>query len=142
MHKFGFPLKIQNDWPPVSVEWLWFVPTADGMKLQSCPLFVSELSVGDEIIVELDEDSCVRKWHHRERSHRSTVWVLRVSSTADPAHLAPLRELACNTSWSSQVGVASVDVPPEVDISRFDEVIESLRSSGWAIAYPSWRLEE
>lgn len=138
-----FPLAINDDWPPVSVEGLPCIEEGDVYKIDSPPLFIKGLSVGDRIKAEYDKEYQVVSWTHKEKSDRSTIWILRKNSNFDlDSILSSVRIEGCNTVYLRQYGIASVDVPGDVSMSVIDEIFERFNSDDFAVAYSSFRHSE
>src|SRR5687768_8106613 len=72
-----FRLTVDDGWPPVAAECLPVVATDRGYSLETAPLFVKGLSVGDVIAVTELEQEQVWSWVHISESRHSTVWLLR-----------------------------------------------------------------
>jgi hypothetical protein len=47
MSKIGFPLEVEGDWPPYSVEQFWIKPVNGRYVVQSFPFFVKGVSFND-----------------------------------------------------------------------------------------------
>ncbi|MFO1327128.1 MAG: DUF4265 domain-containing protein [Rubrivivax sp.] len=135
-----FRLDVEDDWPPVAVESLQLRHLHAGYEVQSAPLFLKDLSVGDVIDVTLGDKGLVESWSHKSRSTRTTIWILRLKSpNGIDAALAKLRLLGCHTVRLESVGCYAVDVAGSIPISSVDKILESLDSNSVAIAFPSMR---
>lgn len=134
-----FRLEVEEDWPPVAAESLPFIQFGETYEAQAAPLFVKHLSVGDKIRLLDVENDQVWSWEHVDKSANSTVWLLRTDDVEVEPLLPPLHKIGCQTAWSSQCGVCSVNVPLEVDVKRLDTYLSRLESKGLAVAFPSWR---
>jgi hypothetical protein len=138
-----FPLAVEDGWPPVSVEGLPFRTTSGGYVSTTPPLFVKNLSVGDVIKAEMDDNGMVESWQHVSKSTNSVVWLLRIGKTDEiDGALERLRSLGCSTAKLPSAGSYSIDVPGDVSISDVDAVLATLDSTKVAIAYPSFRHAE
>jgi len=134
-----FRLNVDDGWPPVAAECLPVIASEHGYCLESAPLFVKGLSVGDVITVtELDQEQ-VWSWTHVSASRHSTVWLLRTGKIELAPILEDLRTIGCVVAGLDQFGAYAVDVPPSVAAADLDEVLSSVDPSRLAIAYPSWR---
>ena len=76
--ELGFHLEIEDEWPPVAIENLHFKLLNNGYELLTPPLFIKNLSVGDIIDVEIDDNRLVKSWRHVYHSGNSTIWLLRI----------------------------------------------------------------
>jgi hypothetical protein len=138
-----FPLAVEDEWPPVSVECLPFAVSEEHFEALVPPLFVSDMSVGDIIAATLDEEEFVESWSHVHRSGRTTIWLLRLGQTDEIAEaLARLRELECNTVSLDSAGCYAVDIPESLTMSAVDEILNSLNGEMVAVAFPSMRHSE
>jgi uncharacterized protein DUF4265 len=139
----SFALDVEDDWPPFAVESLPFSTLDGGFCLQKPPLFVKDLSVGDVIGVDRNQEGLVTSWWHIVRSSRTTAWLLRLQETDEIASvLSNLRELGCNTVGLDSVGCYSIDIPESVDIETIDSILSQLDSDCVAVAFPSLRHPE
>jgi hypothetical protein len=135
-----FSLKIEDGWPPVSVEGLPFRTTSAGYVATAPPLFVKDLSVGDVINAEVGNDGVVESWHHVSKSSRSVVWLLRIAKTEEiEGALERLRSVGCSTASLPSAGSYSIDVPGDVSVTDVDAILATLNPDKVAIAYPSFR---
>ena len=138
-----FRLDVENEWPPVGLESLPFRKAAEGFEALVAPLFVKNLSVGDVIDVQLDEEGVVDSWGHLTTSAHTTIWLLRLkSTTAIDEALAKLRALGCNSVSLDSAGCYAIDVPPGVALEDVDIVLSQLDETAVATAYPSMRHPE
>ena len=136
----AFDLLVEDDWPPVSVEALPCTKVSGGYRVESAPLYIKDLSVGDEISVRKSLVGHVTEWSHLRRSRRSTVWLLRLATQGHVDFvLEELRRLNCNTVQLPQFGSYAIDVPENCSIAKVDAVLSKLDRSQVAVAYPSFR---
>ena len=137
-----FQLAVDDGWPPVAMEALWCMLTPAGYLLESIPLFVQGLSVGDVIDAAPDAEGRVWEWEQGEGSNRSTIWLLRLASPGSDAIAAALDELHalnCTSTGVGQLGCYALDVPPECPLGELDAVLARLDPAAVAVAYPSLR---
>lgn len=143
MVSLQFLLAVEEGWPPVGSESLPFECADDGFRCLVSPLFVSDLSVGDEITAVENNDGFVDEWKHLVRSGRSTIWILRLSSGDNIASvLDELRSMGCNTISLDAYGCYSVDIPAELSFEMVDDVLNELSPDTAAVAFPSFRHKE
>jgi hypothetical protein len=141
--ELAFTLSPVDGWPPVSIENLPSINMGDYFQIDSPPLFIKDLSVGDLISVRYDNSGHVYSWKHVQKSERSLLWVLRISQGADiELILGRLRSLGCNTVFLRQYGIGSVDVPSDVSIGLVDELIEKIDGNSFAITFSSFRHKD
>ncbi len=135
----NFALEVEDGWPPVATECLPVKTTDESHTVLVAPLFIKGLSVGDVVQVVSESEGIVYEWRHLSKSKNSTVWFLRRGEVEIEPLLAPIRELGCNTTWSSQLGVGSIEVPESVSAEALDKCLEALEIPTFALAFPSWR---
>jgi Domain of unknown function (DUF4265) len=142
--KLLFPLVVHADgWPPVGSESIPAeVHTSGNLSILNPPLFVKDLSVGDLISVEFDDQGAVSDWKHVQRSGNSTVWVLQGAASSLDELASYFLELKCNVERFSDIGLIAVDVPACVSEPALDHVIDKCRASGGHVAVPSFRFDE
>jgi Domain of unknown function (DUF4265) len=135
-----FNLNVIEDWPPVSVEGILCTKILEGYRLESPPLFVKGLSVGDIISVEFDSVNNIKSWKILAHSSRTTIWILRTGPNDNirPV-LEGLKSLGCKSVELSELGCYSVDVPAEVSIADVDTLLSSLDPINTAAVFPSFR---
>ncbi len=142
MIELKFQLAEDNGWPPVAQEALWCMLIPAGYLVESIPLFVKGLSVGDVIDAAPDAEGRVWQWEQVDGSNRSTIWLARLSAAGNDAILTlldDLQALNCTSTSASQLGCFAVDVPPECPIGEVDALLARLDPACVAVAYPSFR---
>lgn len=139
-----FPLSSEeDDWPPVSVESLPFQETGGYYQAIDPPLFIKDLSAGDVIAATIGDDKLVKSWHHVQRSHRTTIWLLAIKPGPQIDQcLQILRGLECNTVGSEALGCYAIDIPENVPIDQIDAALNGLDRNVVAVAFPSMRHPE
>jgi hypothetical protein len=138
-----FPLEVEDGWPPVAVESLPFVASPEGYRALVSPLFVKDLSVGDEISATLGDENTVEAWGHINRSARTTIWLLRLRQpNGIDAALAELRDLGCNSVGLDAAGCYAIDVPETISMEIVDSILAALDGDSVAVAFPSMRHPE
>ena len=140
--ELNFQLSVEDGWPPVAVESLSCMLTPAGYLVESIPLFVKGISVGDVIDAAPDAERRVWEWSQITGSNRSTISLVRLSEAGNDAILAVLDELEafnCTSAFARGLGCYAVDVPPECPISQVDALIAGLDPAAVAVAYPSFR---
>lgn len=140
---FVFQLDVKDGWPPVGSESLPFQIVASGYELLVPPLFVRNLSVGDELVFTWRDDGVIDSWLHVAKSGRSVVWLLRTGPNDQISIvLDKLRAVGCNTSGSEQIGCFAADIPENLDFDEVDAILASLNPEAAAVAFPSMRHAE
>jgi hypothetical protein len=132
----------EDGWPPVAVEGLWCEPHDGSYRVETCPLFVKGLSVGDLIDVEQDERGEVLSFDVVRPSRNSTVWIIFWDESKVEPTLAELGFLDCDTTgplggWKPKL--CSANVPGNVSLNDVDAALEPQELGQIAVAYPSNR---
>ena len=141
MIELHFVLAVDDDWPPVSVEGVPVTRTGDKFRVETPPLFIKKLSVGDVIdVLEFDSENQVSSWKHHSFSNNSTIWLLCMGEPNNLEDVLPkLEVLGCKVIQLSGQGCYSINVPESCDIGDVDSCLAALDESKIAIAYPSFR---
>ncbi|MDQ1835503.1 DUF4265 domain-containing protein [Massilia scottii] len=135
-----FRLNVVDEWPPVAVEGVLCTAVDKGYRIESPPLFVKGISVGDIIEVAFDLENDVASWQPISQSGRTTAWILRTGSGNNIATVLPeLRALGCQIVELPELGCYAVDIPPEVSIADIDACLARLDGNSTAVAFPSYR---
>jgi hypothetical protein len=145
MTKLIFQLDVEDGWPPVAAEVMECTLVDKSFRIESAPLFLKGLSVGDLIIAAPDEEGRVWDWEHLAKSDRTTIWLARLSPAAQgeiDATLSKLRALGCNITSSQMLGCFAVDVPADCSIEEVDGCLATLAPDRVAVAFPSFRHDE
>lgn len=135
-----FSLDVVDEWPPVAIEGILCIEVDDGYRIESPPLFIKGLSVGDVISIELDPADNVIAWQVLVYSSRTTVWILRTGPKDNISTVVrDLQAIDCKVVELPTLGCYSVDVPAEVCIDNVDACLAQLDTSSTAVAFPSFR---
>jgi hypothetical protein len=138
-----FALDVEDGWPPAGSEGVWCEFVEKGYKLVNAPFFISGLAYGDLFTAEKDEvNEHIFEFEVVEESGHSLVWLMNLEDANIESELKRARDLGCNTEGLDQLNYHAIDVPPHIDVKKFDKIIDSLESKGVATAFPVWRLEE
>lgn len=141
MIELHFKLDIEDDWPPFAIEG---VPCTylkgNNYRIETPPLFIKNISVGDVVAVTFNAEQEVVTWVHIAKSNRTTIWLLRLRETTEINKiLQELSLLNCKSVSLPQYGCYSIDVPAESKIDQVDACLAKLNVSHVAVAYPSFR---
>lgn len=141
MIELHFVLEVDDDWPPVSVEGVPVTCVSDKFRIETPPLFIKKLSVGDVIkVLEFDSENQVSSWEHDSFSKNSTVWLLCMDEPSGLDDVLPkLEMIGCQVVRLSGRGCYSINVPESTDMGDVDSCLAALDESKVAIAYPSFR---
>lgn len=136
-----FLLDVDDDgWPPVSSENLLAKQICDEKyEILVAPFFIQNLSAGDVIRVEFDEDGVVQNWKIKVESKRSTVWVLCNDFSQIDFTLERLKKHGCNVERLKQFGLIVLDVPEIINSELLEQCLSEIESKGANVACPSFR---
>lgn len=134
-----FVLEIDEDWPPVAIECLNCSVSKTGFKIEVPPLFIKNLSVGDVIQIQKNDEGQVVAWSHIEKSLRSTIWIMVTGDHSIEDAIECLKKLKCNIERFEEYRYFAVDVPEECPVERLDECLNALDEQNVSVAYPSFR---
>lgn len=134
-----FVLDVDDGWPPVAKECMTCTDCGPGYRIEVPPLFIRDLSVGDVVEVERNEEGEVVAWSHLERSKRSAVWIMVSGDHSISEETECLKRLNCNVAEFSLFRYFSVDVPEECPVERLDDCLEALDKETVSPAFPSFR---
>lgn len=140
MQEVPFDTKPESGWPPIPVENLWCNINNIEYEILSIPVFVSGLSRGDRILPAF-VDEVVVSWEKVYSSENSTLWVFTSEISDKEDFLGRLNNLGCDTVGMDQTSLIATNVPPEVELSKIDEILKDLPDPDEDVAYPSLRHE-
>jgi hypothetical protein len=107
--------------------------------LANTPFFISGLAYGDVFQAEPDAtNGHIFEFTVLEHSGHSVVWVLNNSGIDISECLEEAKALGCKVEGFEQFSLYSLDVPPEIDLSAFDRLIDQYDRKGIAFAFPAW----
>ncbi len=136
----SFPLLVDDDWPPFSMEVIPFEVVSSGYRCAIPPLYVKKLAVNDIISVSIADNNIVEKWNDIYQSNHSTIWILRTGLKNKIDYvLDELERLGCKTVRMDSVGSYSVDVPEVVKILEVDKILGLLNNKEAEVAFPAFR---
>ena len=147
MVELFFQLQQDEDgWPPVAVEGLWCQSLDDGhFRVETCPLFVKNVSVGDVITVQHDEQGEIVSHTLVTPSENSTLWIIFWNDGGVEPTLQKLRSLGCDTATLEgyEPKLCSVNVASSIAMPDVDAVLAPLEEAKQiAVAYPSFRHDD
>jgi hypothetical protein len=118
--KLGFPLPVQEDWPPYDVEHIWVEDVGGNYKVKSFPFFIKGISYDDIIDVKTNDDGYVLDWHHVCKSGNSTIWIIERKETKVAEDLI---SIGAGIEEYPEHHLMSVNIPPSIDLKILDEVL-------------------
>lgn len=140
----GFNVDVNDEWPPVGVEFLWLAISSNGYQVLTAPFFLKDLSVGDILTIDLEQKGGQRfalSWSHLEKSSRSTVGVMIDEGVKIDDFLVAIEEAGGRISHLEQFNIYCLDLPQDFDMKPIDDMEEELGDS-IEIIYPSFRIAE
>ena len=142
MTELMFVLDVEEGWPPVAKECMVSTACKGGYRIDVPPLFVKNLSRGDVIAVDRNENGEVVAWTHVERSRHSTVWIMVHGDHSISDVIERLKQLKCNVAELEQYHYFSIDVPAECTVEQLDSCLDVLSEDVASVAFPSFRHGE
>jgi len=142
MTELMFVLDVEDGWPPVAKECMVSTACEGGYRIEVPPLFVKNLSRGDVIAVDRNEDGEVIAWTPVELSQHSTVWIIVHGNHSIDDVIERLKQLNCNVAEFEQYRYFSIDVPPECSVEQLDSCLDALSEEEASVAFPSFRHEQ
>jgi hypothetical protein len=143
MEKVSFALDIDDGWPPVATESIWCKRIAGNYVLDNAPFFIKGLACGDEFAATPDSvNGCIFEFNIVKESGRSVVWAMNTAKLDIDPFIDALESLQCFVEGFPQFSLLSIDVPPTIDLSRFDALVSKWESDGLHFAYPTWRHQD
>lgn len=133
----------------VDTELLWALPLPDGaVRIDSIPFFVAGVGLGDEVVVELDEQGTRWACGVRRTAGAATLRAaVDPDAVDDPAReivdlAGRLRRSAVDVEVSASTGIVSLAVWPESDMAALFDVLMDLELSGRGLweecCTPAW----
>ncbi|HEV2816227.1 MAG TPA: DUF4265 domain-containing protein [Allosphingosinicella sp.] len=138
MEKLGFPLSIEDDWPPYDVEHLW-LNQVDGLyQVKNFPFFLKGVAYDDVLSVDTGQDGYVDKWELVTPSHNSLMWILYNSKTDIVDQLI---NLGCGVEINEGCSLIAVNIPKEVSVVELDSLLKQYEDLGIiSVAVPVDRI--
>jgi Domain of unknown function (DUF4265) len=142
MEKVLFALNIDNGWPPVSSEGVWCERENGNYKLVNSPFFISGVAYGDVFEATPDEvNEQIFEFKVVKESGHSVVWMLNNKHIDVLNFIDAVKNLGCKVEEFQEFSLYSIDVPPNIDLIKFDGITKEYESKGLDFAYPAWRHE-
>jgi hypothetical protein len=139
MTQLMFVLEIDDGWPPVAKECMTCSDCESGYRIEVPPLFIKDLSVGDVISIERNDEGEVSAWSHVEKSMRSTIWIMVSGGHSINDGLDCLKKLKCNVEEFEPYNYFAIDVPAECQVEQLDACLNALSGENVSVAFPSFR---
>jgi hypothetical protein len=137
MIKIGFPLEVEDNWPPYEVEHIHVDVVEGGYLVKSIPFFVRGISYEDILYVDLYEQNYVVDWRHIKKSKNTTLWIMEKDSSAI---IDEIEALGCGVEGGALPKLYSINVPGFVKFDQIDGLMSKYQESGIIeVAYPSFR---
>ncbi len=140
MEKIIFALDIKDGWPPVSSEGVWCEKVGNNFRLNSIPFFIKGLAFGDEFVATPDDvNNHIFEYKVIKESGHSVVWLMNIENIDLSEYIAEIENFCCNAEVLKQFKIYSIDIPPNINLDKFDEVSKKTENKGVVIAYPTCR---
>jgi hypothetical protein len=136
--KLGFPLVVNDGWPPYDVEHIWVESTSEGYRVKSIPFFIKGIAYGDIVKATVDSNGYVDEWTTLIESPNSTLWILEHKKTdiADK-----LIQIGCLVEIEQIDSLIAVNVPADVNVDILDECLKLYENDGViSVAVPEDRI--
>jgi len=137
MIKIGFPLEVEDKWPPYEVESINVDVVEGGYFFKNIPFFVRYISHEDILYVKLYEQNYVIEWRHLKKSKNTTPWIME----KEPSDiLNEIEALGFGVEGGAIPELYSINVPGLLKFDQIDGLISKYQESGIIeVAYPSFR---
>lgn len=131
MVKIAVKLKRDEEgYPPVDWEDLWAISLGnDTFEIDNVPFYAPGISSGDHVSAVWREGSLVFLEVVEPKGH-STIRVVVYTENSTQRIRNELRELGCSTELGNIADFFSVDVPPQVDYSRVENLLAAYAEAG------------
>lgn len=135
-------IKYEQDWPPVSGEWLWALPLGENIaRLRNVPFYARGLAYDDEVSVRRVSEG-ESTWLQFERISRHSghstyrLWVFGTTTGSEfETYWKRLSDLGC-TFEAANAQLVAIDMAPEVSVKAAYDILEDGASAG------VWDFEE
>ena len=142
MEKLLFALDIEDGWPPVGAEGVWCEKVGDNYQLKNVPFFIPGLAAEDVFKAELDPvNEHIFEFEIIKESGHSVVWVMNNIDLDLTDFIKNLKSLGCCYEGFPRFSLASIDIPPTVDIDVVNGLIDEYEEAGIDFAFPVWRFD-
>lgn len=137
-----FALEVEDDWPPVGSESVCCELVGTSYRLKNAPFFIKGLAVNDVFHAEPDVvNGHIFEFRVVEASEHSLVWILNTTGADIEPVLARLRGFGCAIERLDRFSLHAVDVPPDVQGTDLDAVLDSAEEAGLDLGFPVWRRD-
>jgi hypothetical protein len=142
MEKISFALDVEDGWPPVAVEHVWCEKDGSVYELKNAPFFIHGLAFGDRFSATSDSvNGCIFEFTTEESSGHSLVWLIEQAGLKLAPYESELLHLGCSIEGFPSLQLYAIDVPPQVEHSTVNAIMDKLAGLGFALAFPVWRHE-
>ena len=102
---------------PIYAENIWCKVEEGRYKVSNIPMFKENLSLGDLILVSMENRGTQKLLEIVEKSNNSTVWIYVKDAQLDDWVIKSVTELGCQIEGGKPAGNFAVNVPFNVDIN-------------------------
>jgi len=128
---------------PIATETLWFDIEEGKFRLRNVPCFVDQVSFDDVVSLEAIGDHEWRIDAILQQSGNSTIWLLVEDTQQGEPVIRAIKKLGCAVETGIFDGYYAINVPEEVEMKRFLDLIQTGLEENWiAVDYPSVRHDE
>ena len=124
-----FPLTVDDDWPPVSVETLWVEGAGADYKVLNVPFFAQGIALGDIVRGVSEQGELTFNGKVRESGH-STLRVIVLRKHVFEDIERELTGLGCSMEGSPWGSLFAVDVSSNEQLARVQRVLSLRKVAG------------
>lgn len=143
MLKLIFELNVDDEWPPVGAESLWFDETAQGLVLKTIPFFIDGIAYDDVLAIDVIGDVHGTIRSVISPSGNSTVWIYLREGVDDQSVLSKLTEKGLGCEGGALNGYFAINLPATCRLSDLTSCLQEELEGGMAeLAYGVMRHKE
>ncbi len=109
--KLIFELDVEDEWPPVSAESLWFEKTARGYQLKTIPFFMEGVAYDDILDLEIIDGVHGNLKSVKHSSGNSTIWAYFREGVNERAVLSRLHDIGIENEGGALTGYFAINLP-------------------------------
>lgn len=142
MEKLIFALDVEDGWPPVSAEGVWCEKVGQNYTLKNAPFFIPNLAVEDTFSAITDDvNEQIFEYNLEENGGHSLVWLMNNINLDLSGFFEKITDIGCFYEGLKRFSLATIDVPPGIDVKRLNEILDEYEGLGIDFAFPVWRFE-
>ncbi|NML35507.1 DUF4265 domain-containing protein [Paraburkholderia antibiotica] len=134
MKKILFKLDVVEGYPPVSMESVWSEPVAsDLFKVRNIPFYTKDVSLDDEVAVDVGKDGELLFKEVVRPSDNSTLRVVVFDEGVNKIEAIQETLVRLGCAWEGMgTRLFSVNVPRAINLDDVLAVLEEYTRDGWA----------